>query len=185
MSSFFKAWATYSSILVKLMPYGLQGELATALFIDMMNLYDLLEKYTWEGVKGYYFQFHRKPVASGKSIYLPSEWQQLDSKLIASKCFAHPIVRNAWPQSTSRTAPLSRRFSELSIWESLFTNSYSSCQLNSVLLNISKPYYKLRVYATKYIEKSIFIIYSKSLFSILVMNVIYRSKHTYRMLKDK
>ena len=128
MSSFFKAWAAYSGILVKLAPYGLQGKLATALFIYTMNLYDLLEKYTWEGVKGYHFQFHRKRVASGKSIYLPSEWQQLDSELIASKCFAQPIVRNAWPQSTSRTAPSSRRFSELPIQESLFANSYSTTE---------------------------------------------------------
>ena len=58
MSSFFKAWAAYSGILVKLAPYGLQGELATALFIYTMNLYDLLEKCTWEGVKGNHFQFH-------------------------------------------------------------------------------------------------------------------------------
>ena len=94
----------------------------------MMNLYDLLEKYTWEGVKGYHFQFHRKRVASGQSIYLPSEWQQLDSELIASKCFAHPIVRNAWPQSTSRTAPSSRRFSELPIRESPFANSYCTTE---------------------------------------------------------
>lgn len=48
MSSFFKAWAAYSGILVKLAPYGLQGELATSLFIYTMSLYDLLEnlKYT-------------------------------------------------------------------------------------------------------------------------------------------
>ncbi|KAG0136592.1 hypothetical protein HOY82DRAFT_598831 [Tuber indicum] len=99
MSSFFKAWAAYSGILVKLAPHGLQGELATALFIYTMNLYDLLEKYTWDGVKSYHFQFHRKRVASGKSIYLPSEWQQVDSELIASKCFAHPITRNTWSQA--------------------------------------------------------------------------------------
>jgi len=33
MSAFFKAWAAYSGILVKLAPYSFQGELATALFI--------------------------------------------------------------------------------------------------------------------------------------------------------
>lgn len=51
MSYFFKAWAAYSGILIKLASYGLQGRLATALCIYTMNLYDLLEKYTWEGVK--------------------------------------------------------------------------------------------------------------------------------------
>ena len=95
MSAFFQAWAAYSGILVKLAPHPLQGSLATALFIYTMNLYDLLEKYTWEGVKAYHFQFHRKRVAGGKSINLGSEWQQIDSELIASKCFAHAIPRNA------------------------------------------------------------------------------------------
>ena len=84
MSSFFKAWAAYSGILVKLALYAIQGELATALFMNTMNLYDLLEKYTWDGVKGYHFQFHRKWVASGQSIYLPQDWRQIDSELIAS-----------------------------------------------------------------------------------------------------
>jgi len=88
MSNFFKAWAAYTGILIKLAPYGLQGELATALCIYTMNLYDLLEKYTWDGVKAYHFQFHRKRVASGKSIYQPAEWRVFDSQLIASKCFA-------------------------------------------------------------------------------------------------
>ena len=92
MSSFFKAWATYSRILIKLAPEVLQGELATSLFIYTMSLYDLLEKYRWDGVKGYHFQFHRKRVAGGKSIYLPQEWRQLDSELIASKCIAHSII---------------------------------------------------------------------------------------------
>jgi len=46
MSSFFKAWAAYCGILIKLGPYGMQGELATALCIYTMNLYDFLEKYT-------------------------------------------------------------------------------------------------------------------------------------------
>ena len=98
MSSFFKAWAAYSGILVKLAPYGLQGDLATALFIYTMTLYDLLERYTWEGVKAYHFQFHHKRVASGTSLYLPTEWRQLESELVASKCFANPILRRTWSQ---------------------------------------------------------------------------------------
>ena len=90
MTSFFKAWAAYLGILVKLAPYGLQGELATALSIYTMNLYELLEKYNWDGVRAYHFQFHRKRVASGKNIYRPVEWRTLDSELVASKCFAYP-----------------------------------------------------------------------------------------------
>ena len=58
MSSFFKAWAAYCGILIKLGPQALQGELATSLCIYTINLYDLLEKYTSEGVKSYHFQFH-------------------------------------------------------------------------------------------------------------------------------
>jgi len=92
MSIFFKAWAVYSGILIKLAPQGLHGDLATALCIYTMNLYELLEKYTWDRVKSYHFQFHRKRVASGKNIYKPREWQLLDSELVASRCFAHPIV---------------------------------------------------------------------------------------------
>ena len=99
MSSFFKAWAAYCGILIKLGPQALQGELATSLCIYTMNLYDLLEKYTWEGVKSYHFQFHRKQVASGKGIFQPTEWRQLDSQLIASKCFAHPAPRLSWSQT--------------------------------------------------------------------------------------
>ena len=106
MSGFFKAWAAYCGILIKLAPYALQGELATALCIYTMNLYDLLEKYTWDGVKAYHFQFHRKRVASGKDIYHPSEWRQLDSQLIASKCFAYPALRPPWP--TTVKPPLSQ-----------------------------------------------------------------------------
>jgi len=64
-----------------------------------MNLYHLLERYTWEGVMSYHFQFHRKHVARGKHIYHPTEWRQLDSQLIASKCFAHPVLRPSWPQT--------------------------------------------------------------------------------------
>ena len=92
MSGFFKAWAAYSRILVKLAPQALQGELATALFIYTMNLYDLLEKYTWDRVKAYHFQFHRKRVASGKGIYYPSKWRHIDRELIASRCFDHPHI---------------------------------------------------------------------------------------------
>ena len=91
-SGYFKAWAAYSRILVKRAPQALQGELATLLFIYTMNLYDLLEKYTWDGVKAYHFQFHRKSVASGKSIYYPREGRHIDSELIASRCFAHPHI---------------------------------------------------------------------------------------------
>jgi len=46
ISSFCKAWAVYSAILIKLGPYSLQGDLATSLCIYRMNLYDLLGKYT-------------------------------------------------------------------------------------------------------------------------------------------
>ena len=55
ISSFFKALEAYSGIVVKLAPPLLQGDLATALSIYTMNLYDLLEKYAWEGVKAYHF----------------------------------------------------------------------------------------------------------------------------------
>ena len=102
MSNFFKAWAAYSGILVKLAPHGLQGDLATALFIYTMNLDDLLEGYTWEGVKAYHFQYYRKRVASGTSIYRPSEWRQIDRELITSKCFAHPIILPTWQPSYTR-----------------------------------------------------------------------------------
>lgn len=73
MSGFFKAWAAYSGILVKLAPQALQGVLATALFIYTMNVYYLLEKSTWDGVKAYHFRFKMKRVASGKGIYYSSE----------------------------------------------------------------------------------------------------------------
>ncbi|KAG0138262.1 hypothetical protein HOY82DRAFT_596461 [Tuber indicum] len=52
MSGFFKAWAAYRSILVKLAPYTLQGELAISFFLYTMSLYDRLEKYTWDGMNG-------------------------------------------------------------------------------------------------------------------------------------
>lgn len=68
MRALFKAWAAQWGILVQLAPLALQGELATALSIYTMNLCDLVEKYAWEGVKAYHFQFHQDRVASGKSI---------------------------------------------------------------------------------------------------------------------
>ena len=120
ISNFFKAWAAYSGILVKLAPYAIQGELATALFIYTMNLYDLLEKCTWEGVKGYHFQFHRKRVASGQSIYLPQDWRQIDSELIASKCFSHPAQKNTWNQTLTRPNVFPQRISELPLREYQF-----------------------------------------------------------------
>lgn len=117
MGSFFKAWAAYCGILVKLAPHSLQGDLATALSIYTMNIYDLLEKYAWEGVKAYHFQFHRKRVASGKSIYHALEWRTLDSELIASKCFAHPAPRLSWSQSYKAGPTPTRKSHELSIRE--------------------------------------------------------------------
>ena len=93
MSSVFKAWVAYCGILVKLTPHCLQGDLATALSIYRMNIYHLLERYAWEGITAYHFQLDRRGVASGKSIYHGLEWRTLDSDLIASKCFAHPVPR--------------------------------------------------------------------------------------------
>ncbi|KAG0643287.1 hypothetical protein HOY80DRAFT_1033758 [Tuber brumale] len=124
MSSFFKAWAAYSGILVKLAPYGVQGDLATTLFIYTINLYDLLEKYTWDSVKSYHFQFHRKRVASGKNIYLPSEWQTIDSELIASKCFALPISRSTWAPGQTGIPTQSCHTSELSLREGPFSSNH-------------------------------------------------------------
>ena len=49
MTSFFKAWAVYTGILIKLAPHGLQGELAIGLCIYTMNIYELQEKYTGKG----------------------------------------------------------------------------------------------------------------------------------------
>jgi len=113
MRNFFKAWAAYSGILVKLALHCLQGNLATAVFIDTMNLYDLLKPYTWEGVQAYHFQHHAKTVASGTSIYLPSEWRQIDSQRIPSKCFAHPIIRTTWQPSNIRIQAPTERITEL------------------------------------------------------------------------
>ena len=125
MSIFFKAWAAYSGILIKLAPHRLQGDLATALCIYTMNLYDLLEKYTWDGVKSYHFQFHRKRVASGKKIYEPRDWRQLDSELVASKCFAHPAPRGTWSTSQKPVYSQPRRVYELPIRESAPGSTYS------------------------------------------------------------
>jgi len=119
MSGFLKASAAYSGILVKLAPQALQGELASSLFIYTMNLYELLEKYTWDGVKAYHLQFHRKRVAGGNSIYYPNDWRQIDSELIVSTCFAHPhITRHPWPMSQNRLVSFLRRAYELPIRES-------------------------------------------------------------------
>jgi len=101
---------------VKLGPHGLQGDLATALVIYTMNLYDLLERYTCEGVKAYHFQYHRNRVASGTTIYLPSEWRQIDSELIASKCFAHPIIRRTRQPSNTKIQAPKERITELPLW---------------------------------------------------------------------
>jgi len=129
MSSFFKAWAVYSGILIKLAPHILQGELATSLCIYTMNLYDLLEKYTWEGVKSYHFQFHRKRVASGKSIYHPSDWRQLDSELVASKSFAHPVPRPTWIQTAKPAPSQHRRTFELPLRDPAPGTAYSNLSL--------------------------------------------------------
>lgn len=125
MSGFFKAWAAYSGILVKLAPQALEGELGTTLFIYTMTLYDLLEKYTWDGVKAYYVQFYRKSVASGKGIYYPREWRHIESKPRASKCFAQPhIPRQPWVPSQNHPTPFPRRAYELPICESSTTAAF-------------------------------------------------------------
>ena len=101
---FFKAWVAYCGILTKLAPGSLQADLACSLFIYTMNLHDLLEKYSWQGVKGYHFQFHRKRIASGKEIYFPDDWRKLDLELIATKCFLFPTPATSttrfWPNQT-------------------------------------------------------------------------------------
>lgn len=131
MSNFFKAWAAYSGILVKLAPHRLQGDLATALLIYTMNLYELLEKYTRDSVKSYHFQFHRKRVASGNNIYLSQQWRQLDSELIASRCFAYPVQRTTWSQPTSRSTafPPWYRSSYYAIAHSPFSLSQTGTQI--------------------------------------------------------
>ena len=113
MMSYFKAWVVYTEILVMLAPNALQGELATAISIYTMNLNDLLEKYTWEGVRAYHFRFHRKWVVSGKHIYHPIKWRILDSKLLASKCFAHPTPGTTWAQGYKTTCSAAPRLNEI------------------------------------------------------------------------
>ena len=124
LSSFFNASAAYSGILVKLAPPLLQGDLATALSIYTMNLYDLLEKYAWEGVEAYYFQFHRKRVASRKSIYHAREWRLLDSELVASKCLVHPAPPGPWPQSNRPATGSLRRIQEHPLQENVLGQAY-------------------------------------------------------------
>jgi len=131
MSSFFKGWAAYCGILVKLAPHGLQGDLATSRSIYTMNLYEVLEKYAWEGVKAYNFQFHRKRVAGGKNIYIETEWRQLDSEVIASKYCAHPATRPSWTQSHRVTSTPIRRILELPICENIHTEAYPSGQYST------------------------------------------------------
>ena len=145
MTSFFKAWVAYSGILVKLAPYGLQGELATALSIYTMNLYELLEKYSWDGVRSYHFQFHRKRVASGKNIYQPAEWRTLDSELVASKCFAYPASRVPWTQSQRQAPSVQRRPYELPIREIIPSQAYSHQAQTSI-----HPYRALDQHATNH-----------------------------------
>ena len=54
MMSCFKAWAVYTRILVTMLARNAQqGELATVISIYRRDLYDLLEKYNWEGVRAY------------------------------------------------------------------------------------------------------------------------------------
>lgn len=89
-----------------------------------MSLYDLLEKYSWDGVKGYHFQFDQKCVASGKSIYLPQGWRNLDSELTASKCSAHPLQRSTLTQGPSRQGSYPRRITQLPLRDNPFPDSY-------------------------------------------------------------
>ena len=126
MGNFFKAWAAYSGILVKLAPYSLQGKLGISLFIYTMTLYDLLEKYTWEGVRSYHFQYHGKPVASGKFIYLSQDWRQIDSELIASKCFAYTLLRTTWSTSITRPTSFPGGNMELPLREPPFPQGFSN-----------------------------------------------------------
>jgi len=129
MSSFFKAWGVYSGILIKLAPYILQGDLATSLCIYTMNLDDLLEKYTYQGVKSYHFQFHRMRLASGKSIYHPSDWRQLESELVASKGFAHPVPRPPWIRTAKPAPSQQRRTFELPLRDPAPGKAYSNLSL--------------------------------------------------------
>ena len=100
MGHFYEVWAAYCGILTKLAPAGLQCDLACFLHIYTMNLHDLPERYTWEGVKAYHFQFHRKRIASGKEVYHPDEWCKLDPELIPSKCFLFPKPTSSYSRTT-------------------------------------------------------------------------------------
>ena len=102
----------------------MHGELATALCIYTMNLYELLEKYRWDAVKSYHFEFHRKRVARGNRIYEPRDWCQLDSELVASKCFAHPVPRSTCATSLKQVHPQSQRRYELAIRKSTSGSVY-------------------------------------------------------------
>ena len=93
MGSCFKTWAAYCGILVKIALASLQEDLERALSIYKINIYDLLEMYVLEDVKAYHIQFHKKRGAGGKSIYHAREWWALETKLIASKGFAHLAPR--------------------------------------------------------------------------------------------
>jgi len=90
ISASFKAWATYTGILVQLAQERLQEKLSRAHSFYTMNLYNLLEKYSWDGVQSYHFPFHQERVARGTSIYQQAEWRQLGSELVASKWFTDP-----------------------------------------------------------------------------------------------
>ena len=137
MCNFFKAQAAYPGIPTKLAPYALQGELGISLLIYSMTLCDLLEKYTWEGVRSYHFQFHRKRVASRKSIYLSQDWRQIDSELIASKCIAYPILRTPWSTSITTLTSSPRRNMELPLREPPFQQGFSHHRMTpSQYLNI-------------------------------------------------
>ena len=125
MSGFLKAWAGYSGILVNLSPLALQGDLTTTLFIYTKSFYNILEKYTWEGVKAYHFQFHWKRVASGKCLYLAEEWRQLDGELVASKYFAYPATWTTWNQGPSRVTMFPHRISELPFHESPYSTIFN------------------------------------------------------------
>lgn len=105
MGPFFKAWAAYCGILTKLAPAALQCDLACSLHIYTMTLHELAERYAWEGVKSYHFQFHRKRIASGKEVYYPDDWRKLDPELIASKCFLYPkaSASNGWASARGHT----------------------------------------------------------------------------------
>ena len=101
---FFKAWVASCGILTKLAAGSLQADFTCSLFIYTMTLHDLSKKLSWQGVKGYHFQFHRKRIASGKEIYFPDDCRKLDQEPIATKCFLFPTPATSttplWPNQT-------------------------------------------------------------------------------------